>query len=635
MNILELIEQLNRLGEQEKIEAKTGREVGKSILETVCAFVNEPELRGGYLLLGIQEHHDQNELSYQVVGVDHPQKLLEDLVSQCRTIFNYPVTIETEQQVIDGKVVIGIYVPEMNHGNKPIYFRNLGLPRGAFRRIGSSDVQCTEDDLLVLYENRSNESFDYTLVPDAEMDDIDPVAIEDYRRERAIIHPDAKELKWSDNELLQSLGCLRKMNGEFKPTVAGILLFGTPAVLRRLFPTIRVDYIREPGKRWVSDISNRYTAVEIRAPIMEAIRSVVSAIIDDLPKAFSLPEGSIQRKDIPALPIAAIREAVVNSLMHRNYRVGEAIQVIRYANRIEVRNPGYSLISEEHLGEPGSKSRNRKISEALHETNFAEVKGSGIRTMRESMKNAGLSPPFFESNRDRDSFVATFLFHHFLGEDDIRWLSQFKKEELSDEQARALIFVREVGAINNAAYRNLNHVDMHEASTSLRYLRDVGLLLGKNQGSATYYVPDQRLINSLATEQPLITENGDFILTEDGHKIIAEHNKDGQVLGQVLGQVFGQVLNSVESVDDLPKDLQKTVNKLEKRARSMVVEQTILALCGWREMTSDELSKLLKRDKAKLIRSYLTPMVEKGALVYKYPEMLKHPHQAYRIKLHQ
>src|SRR5262245_44240765 len=93
MKILELIEQLNRLGEQEKIEAKTGREVGKSILQTICAFSNEPNLRGGYLLLGLQENHHQNELLYQIVGVEHPKKLIEDIVSQCRTVFNYPITV--------------------------------------------------------------------------------------------------------------------------------------------------------------------------------------------------------------------------------------------------------------------------------------------------------------------------------------------------------------------------------------------------------------------------------------------------------------------------------------------------------------------------------------------------------------
>lgn len=49
-------------------------------------------------------------------------------------------------------MVIGIFVPEVNNGNKPVYFKSQSLPQGAFRRMGSSDVRCTEDDLLVLYQ---------------------------------------------------------------------------------------------------------------------------------------------------------------------------------------------------------------------------------------------------------------------------------------------------------------------------------------------------------------------------------------------------------------------------------------------------------------------------------------------------
>ncbi len=62
------------------------------------------------------------------------------------------------------------------------------------------------------------------------------------------------------------------------------------------------------------------------------------------------------------------------------------------------------------------------------------------------------------------------------------------------------------------------------------------------------------------------------------------------------------------------------------------MENVIVSLCRWREMTSDDLAKILKRSKAKLIRLYLSPMVERGVLIYKYPEMPRHPYQAYRVK---
>ena len=133
------------------------------------------------------------------------------------------------------------------------------------------------------------------------------------------------------------------------------------------------------------------------------------------------------------------KSTLVNALMHRSYRSHSPVQIIRYANRLEIRNPGFSLKSPEHLGEPGSEPRNPRIAAVLHETRFAETKGSGIRVMRDTMEQAGLTPPLFESDRGNDQFVARYFFHHFLGEEDIAWLAQFKDLHLSEDEAKALI----------------------------------------------------------------------------------------------------------------------------------------------------------------------------------------------------
>jgi ATP-dependent DNA helicase RecG len=188
--------------------------------------------------------------------------------------------------------------------------------------------------------------------------------------------------------------------------------------------------------------------------------------------------------------------------MHRSYRSHSPVQIIRYANRLEIRNPGFSLKSQDHLGEPGSQLRNPKIAAALYDTRLAETKGSGIRVMRESMEQAGLTPPLFESDRSNDQFVARYFFHHFLGTEDIAWLAQFKDLHLSEDEAKALIVVREAGALNNGTYRELTKVDTLTASQSLRRLRDAGLLAQKGRGSATYYVPTERLLDSGLSSDP-------------------------------------------------------------------------------------------------------------------------------------
>lgn len=75
-----------------------------------------------------------------------------------------------------------------------------------------------------------------------------------------------------------------------------------------------------------------------------------------------------------------IREALANATMHRSYQINSPVQIIRYSNRIEVLNPGYSLKPVADLGTPGSRLRNPAIAAVLHDLHWAETKGSGIRT---------------------------------------------------------------------------------------------------------------------------------------------------------------------------------------------------------------------------------------------------------------
>lgn len=518
MTAVELLESLNLLDENERIEAKRASEAGKSVLESICAFANEPGLGGGWIALGLVREEMALFPAYEVEGIAHPDRLSSDIASQCRDSFNTPLRVDITTENIDGKNVVVVFVPEAQPQDKPIFFKSHVLPRGAFRRIGSTDQRCTDDDLAIFYQGRQQESFDAGIVADATLDDLSPEAIADYRKSRAEANPDAEELRWSDEELFQALGCIRRnTKGEWQPTVAGLILFGKPSALRRCFPMTRVDYIRVPGREWVPDPDRRFDTVELRDPLFRLIRRAQASVLDDLPKTFGLGEGELQRQDKPVIPLRVIREALVNALMHRSYRSHSPVQIIRYTNRLEIRNPGFSLKSPEHLGEPGSQPRNPKIAAVLHETRFAEIKGSGIRVMRESMEQAGLTPPLFESDRATDQFVARYFFHHFLGEDDIAWLARFRDLHLSDEEAKALIVVREAGALDNATYRALNKTDALSASQALRRLRDAGLLTQRGRGSATYCIPTDKLTSeshhlreesgSLSSKPPALTSN--------------------------------------------------------------------------------------------------------------------------------
>jgi ATP-dependent DNA helicase RecG len=273
-----------------------------------------------------------------------------------------------------------------------------------------------------------------------------------------------------------------------------------------------------PGTQWVKDPDRRFDTIEIRSPLIRAIQRARSAVLDDLPKAFSLPAGEIQGQEIPLLPDRVVREVIANAVMHRNYRVHGSIQIIRYANRLEVRNPGFSIKAEERLGEPGSETRNPKIAALLHDLKLAETKGSGIRVMRELMAERDLSPPLFQSDRTGNRFMAMLLFHHFLGNEDLDWLKSFEQHSLTEDEMKTMISAREVGAIDISTYRDINRgFDTLSASKHLRKLCDCGLLEKRGQGPATYYVPTAKsmdnwpLVRHVAGSLPELYANAESI----------------------------------------------------------------------------------------------------------------------------
>lgn len=613
MNARELFDRLVNLDETERIEAKRATEIGNSVMETVCAFANEPGLGGGHLLLGVAREEMALFPAYEVVGIDNPDKLASDLATRCRIEFNIPVRVDIRQEFLNDRTVLLVFVPEAQPGEKPVFFKSQSLPRGAFRRIGPTDQRCTEDDLTVFYEGRGNEAYDFNAVADASLDDIDPDAVADYRKARAEANPDAEELRWNDTELLLALGCVRQIDGRQVPTVAGLMLFGKTIALRRFFPMMRVDYIRVPGREWVPDPEKRFDSIELRDPLIRLIRRATAAVMDDLPKGFSLPEGQLQRQDVYRVPQRVIREAIVNAVMHRNYRVQSPIQIIRYSNRLEIINPGFSLKSPEHLGEPGSLTRNPRIAAVLHESRFAETKGSGIRVMRDMMAQAGLTPPAFESDRAQDKFSARYLFHHFLGPEDIAWLSRFRDLALADEEARALIWVREVGAIDNSTFRELNRVDPLAASQKLRRLRDAGLLKQMGKGSATYYIPtDQLLGEGLSTQSGALSPELEALPPELGAL------SPDPVREALLAELAPEVRDQIAQLGQRSRDKDRLRNAL-------------LAVCRQRYYSAEELAHITGRNTEYLQKGYLSPLVAGGSLLYRYPDDPNHPQQAYGL----
>ena len=642
----ELFAELNSFDENRRIEAKSASAVGKSMMETVCAFANEPGLRGGYLILGAKRTGmaEDGRPVYEPENIENTDKIQSDFVAMCNSMFNVRIRPIINVEEYLGKTVVVVKIEELPESQKPAYFAKRGLPEGAFRRIGPSDEKCSEEDMYLFYQ--SADTYDSCIVDDADLDDIDENALNFYRKLRKEVNPDAEELTLNDVDLLRALGAIKKnKQGGYDLTYTGLLVFGKQMSLRRLVPSFRVDYIRISGNQWLADGDNRFEqTIDMRGPLILMVNKACSAVMDDLPKGFELKKDSMQASTPAILPNKVLREAIVNSYIHRSNRVNQPIQIIRYSNRIEIHNPGYSLKPQDDWGEPGSMLRNPRISEIFHDTNLAETKGTGIGAMRRLMKEAGLMPPTFESNHEANKFTARLLLHHFLSKENMEWLAQYAEFGLVNEQKLALVFVREVGAIDNATYRQLDSSITHaRARLEIHKLCDLGFIEKKGQGRNTYYIRTSKVVSLDERLRPqdekIPPQHGtlDERYQGEGERYQGENERYQGENERYQGENERyqgederyQGINREELLLLLPDDIKKRIDEVGKRVPKDVLNKLVVDMCSIVPLSMDDLSVLLHRNSKSFKNKNIKVLLETKQLFYWIPEMINHPLQKY------
>ena len=300
-------------------------------------------------------------------------------------------------------------------------------------------------------------------------------------------------------------------------------------------------------------------------------------------------------------------------------------------------------------GETGSMLRNLRISEIFHDTNLAETKGTGIGAMRRLMKEAGLMPPTFESNHEANKFTARLLLHHFLSKENMEWLAQYAEFGLVNEQKLALVFVREVGVIDNATYRQLDSSITHaRARLEIHKLCDLGFLEKKGQGRNTYYIRTSKVVSLGERLRPqderLLPQHGTL-----GEKIPPQHGTLGEkippqhgTLGKKIPpqgekippqhgtfEIESQTKSRNELLRELPKGLQERVAKLGKWASREKVSQLLVDLCAFKPYSYEELALIIQRAAKPMKDKYIKPLRLANKLFYWIPEMINHPLQKY------
>jgi predicted HTH transcriptional regulator len=175
------------------------------------------------------------------------------------------------------------------------------------------------------------------------------------------------------------------------PSIGGILLFGDNK--EDILPDAKIKCARFKGIRSTEFLDN----FEIKVGLINAVDEVISFIRRHTMQGLEI--GAASHKVIPEYPEIALREAVINAIVHTDYSSkGMSIRVGIYDDRIEISNPGGLPfgISMEHIFSGISKLRNRVVGRVFHELRLIEQWGTGISRIKETCQIAGLPEPRFE-----------------------------------------------------------------------------------------------------------------------------------------------------------------------------------------------------------------------------------------------
>jgi len=280
--------------------------------------------------------------------------------------------------------------------------------------------------------------------------------------------------------------------------------------------------------------------------------------------------------------------------------------------------------------ETESETRNPVIADVLHDTEFAETKGLGMGVIRREMRKAGLAPPEFDNDHTGNRFTTTLYLHHFLEPERIDWLGQFKHLDLSEAQVRGLVHVREAERIDNPTYREINGVNIMTASNDLGSLRDAGLLEMKGGGTATYYVPTEKLLAAPGDD------------AQGKLPFDAEPQQADPETPQAKGEESGDEGQTLQDDDQtlqgerqtlqasLPASLQAALQDLGAQVPQEDLRAIITRLCRWRALSAREVASLLDKDAYYVRQEHIGPMVKTGRLKRTIPDAPRHPHQKYR-----
>lgn len=364
------VEELLIQHEGKTLEFKAYLDSPVPFLKSVVAFANTA---GGTLLFGVKDR------SREVLGIDDPLDLemrIANLISD-----SIRPRLLPEIEILPWRRTNLVAVQVFPSPFAPHYVKNIGPEQGAFIRVGSTNRVADRAIQEEMRRMASNQSYDEEPIPDLNSEVID------FRAASELFKPN-RQLSQRD---LEVLGLVKRSGNRKVPTVGGVLLFGKTRSER--FPDAFLQAGRFAGK----DRTRILDSMDIHTHLPGLVEESITFIRKH--ESVGLQINSARHQELWPVPLPAIREAVINAIVHADYaQRGAPIRLAIYDDRIEVENPGllpFGLTVEDIIAGV-SKLRNRVIGRVFKELGLIEQWGSGIGRMMAACREAGLPSPRFE-----------------------------------------------------------------------------------------------------------------------------------------------------------------------------------------------------------------------------------------------
>lgn len=412
-----------------------------------------------------------------MIGLEKSEikKLLEDLPNKIRNKLG--ITPFVREEIHNGKSFLII---EISTSSFPISYDGK-----FYVRTGSTTQELSGIELSSFLLEKTGNSWD-ELPADASIDQLEEVLDkESIERFKALARHRLPLIEQDTTKnILQKLNLITK-DGHL--TRACILLFGRnpqkyfisaySKVGRFKNNTIILDTVEVKG--------NLFQQLDV---ILEAIKKNINVRFDTSVRELSL-EG-VARREIWDYPLDALREAIINALVHRDYLdTSSSIEVRIYDDQIILSNPGKLMppltieqLKQKHSG----RQRNPLIAAVFYYANLIESWGSGTLKMIDLCKKQNLpEPEFVERKEGLGEF--TVVFHK-----DIFNEEELRKRGLNERQMKAVMYVKEKGKITNREYQEINAVSNKTAFFELSDLQKKDFLITQGSGRSLIYTFKRR-----------------------------------------------------------------------------------------------------------------------------------------------